>query len=314
MKKFILILFLLFDALLISASEFQFGQISISPYLAEQNNLSAKSIELLKAKMTEVLLNYDVAAGKSERFIIVANVVIDNAVTTATIPINTTVNLSLHLIIGDGLSGLQFSNYSIRLSGVGSDQNNAIFSALRKFKTTSNDIEHFVRTGVKRIVEYYDYNAPKLIEQARLAYDTQNFEKAIVILTPIPQFCKEYNTALSILLNCGRQIIEQDNNKLLLDAKNCWATNPTAEGAQVANSYISQMITPSRSIIREVEKLNAQIQQTLKQEELRQFELSKLQISTQSDIEKASIQTSASIASSFFSNLPQLIISVLTWF
>lgn len=313
MKYTLLSIILSLNCFIVSASEVKFGQICITPYAA-QNSSSVPVNDILIEKMTQMLLSQGVAADQSERFIIVPHITINDISTTATIPSKTSVRITVSLAIGDGVDGIQFSNLSVNLSGVGNNKENAILSAIRKLKTNAPDIASFIRTGTDRIVEYYNNNAPILIQKAQASMASSDYEQAVIFVSSIPAVCNYYHEAQSILRKCGAGIIERNNNLFLRNAQSAWAADPTITGAEVAKSYLSQIIVPTPLIAHKIENLNAKIEQKLTQEECRRYEFAKMQASSQAEIQKAEIQASAAVASAFFSSIPKLIISALSWF
>ena len=314
MKKTVLLIMFSLNINSIWADDFKFGQICITPHTIEQKEIPNAADEILKAKLTQVLTNQGVAAGNSERFIIVPHVLVNNISTTATIPSKTSVKLSVSIAIGDGVNGIRFSIHTMELIGVGNDYDDAVLSALRKIKVNGTDIESFVNTGTSRIVDYYNANVHKLLSQAQASMDYGDYEKAITILAPIPSFCNSYTESQVLLEKCGTQIIKRDNERHLRDAQSTWSANPTTSGAKAAKSHLSHIVAPTPTIIKKVEALNSKIEKTLEKNEQRDFELAKLQICTQSEIKQAEIHASASVASAFYSSIPQLIIKVLSWF
>lgn len=314
MKKVSLSILFALTWLFSQAAEFKFGQLCITPYPSQQEDIPASVNDVLLSKMSLILMNNGVAADMSERFIMVPHIILQKIGTTATIPSKTSVNIMLMFAIGDGVISTRYSCYAETLTGVGDDMNTALLSAVRKFKTSGTELTKFVKLGTDGIVDYYDNNTPSLMQQARTSMASGDYESAIVLLAPVPSFCKYFNDVQSILASCGASIISRDNEQYLRQAQSAWTANPNVSGASSAQSYISRIINPSSSVKKKIEALNSEIQKTLLAQELREHELIKLQISTQAEIQKAEIQASASIASAFFSSIPKLVISALRWF
>lgn len=314
MRPILLSLTLVLSCFLTEASDFKFGQISITPYPSQQQDISTSVNDILIVKMSQILMNSGLAADKSERFIIIPHVMINNVGTTATIPPKTSVSASITFAIGDGVTETRFSYYTDTVIGVGDDVNNALMSAVRKIKTTGADIGNFVKNGTSGITEYYNNNAPSLLRQAKTYMASADYEQAIILLAPIPSFCTCFNESQTLLEFCGAEIIVRDNEQYLLNAQSAWAANPNVSGAEEAKTFISHIVNPTIEIKKKIDLLNRNIQKTLTACEVREHELTMLQISTQTDIQKAEIQASASVATAFFSSIPKLVISALRWF
>lgn len=314
MRNIILFLTLAMSWVLSYATEFKFGQICITPYPSQQQDVSTSVNDILVTKMSQILMNNGLAADMSERFIMIPYVIINNVGTTATIPFKTSVSASITFAIGDGVAGTRFSYYTQTVTGVGDNPNSALISAARKIHTTGDEIGNFVKTGTNGITEYYNNNAPSLLRQAKALMASADYEQAIILLAPIPSFCNCFNESQTMLESCGAKIIDRDNEKYLINAQSAWASNPNVSGAEEAKTFISHIVNPTIEIKRKVDLLNRNIQNTLTVREVREHELTMLQISTQTDIQKAEIQASASVASAFFSSIPKLVISALKWF
>lgn len=297
------------------ASEFKFGQICITPYPSQQADIPSPVNEILLTKMSQILQNQGVVADNSERFIMVPHIIISNEGTTATIPSKTSVKITVLFAIGDGITGTRFYNYTVGgITGIGDDRTVALMSAVRKIHTDDPELRKAVTEGTGKIVEYYNNITPSLIKKAQAAFAATDFKTAITTLTPIPAACKYFNESQELLGKCGAKIIERDNNRYIREAESAWATNPNQTGAEEVRSHLIRIINPSADINKRIEKINSAIQRTLTQKELREYELTKLHISTQAEIKEAEIQATSSIASSFISSIPQLIIRTLSWF
>ena len=313
MKK-VLLLLACFYCINIMASDFKFGLISITPYTIEQTHTSPLINETLEFKMSQILLNHSIAPDRSDRFIIVPHIYVENIGTTATIPSKTSVKILISFAIGDGVTGVKFSNYAESLTGVGRNKDEAILSAIRKVKVSGNDIDTFIKVGSTRIVEYYNTCGKSLLQQAQASITSENYEQAIKILATIPSFCSYYDEAQTLLINCGGQIIKRDNERYLREAQTAWSADPSTAGAEIAKSFLLKIVNPSPSIIKRIASLNHTIEKAITENERRKHDLEMAKLMTQAEIQEAEIQASASIASSFFTSIPKLLINVLSWF
>ena len=310
---FLAIIFVLLSAN-IKGRGMEFGQITITPFIADNIELDETVEKLLYTKLNQIITKGEASGGFDRRFVITPVFNILSESTTATIPQKTSVKVSFTFFIGDGVSGSLFGSREIETTGVGDNSKNAVYSAIRKIDTNNEELQQLVSDSKKRIVKYYNTISPNLINEARSCIAAADYETAISKLSTIPSMCDEYDTAQKMLVECGGKLLDRDNNNLLTKAKAAWSSNPNVNGAREANEYISQICVTSSSLKKEIDKLTNEMRTRLSQIEDKKIELERARIVSQENIEKEQIAASARIATSFFNALPKIAYHIFNWF
>lgn len=311
-------LFLAFIFVLLSANikgrEMEFGQITITPFIADNIELDETGEKLLYTKLSQIITKGEASGGFDRRFVItpVFNILSEN--TTATIPQKVSIKISFTFFIGDGVSGSLFGASEIETTGVGDNRKNAVYFAIRKIDTNDEELQLLISDSKKRIVKYYNTVSPNLINEAKSCMAAADYETAISKLSTIPSMCDEYDTAQKMIVECGGKLLDRDNNNLLTKAQAAWSSNPNVNGAREANEYISQICVTSSSLKKEIDKLTNEMRTRLSQVENKKIELERARIASQENIEKAEIAASARIATSFFNALPKIAYHIFNWF
>lgn len=311
MKRYLLICIFLFVYIVSWGQNNSFGKITITPYVTGFDPTTTK---LLETKLNRIVSENGAVGGYDKRFIIVPSINVLTETETATIPPKTSVKAMFTFFVGDGIAGTLFNSYSIEYTGVGDNHNDALNSAIRKINTKDPELQALITEGEKRIIGYYNSNAPMLISEAEGYIAVQDYENALSRLAVIPSICQHYNKAQKLILKCGNKIIERDNNSLLTKAKAVWSANPNEYGANEASNYLSQIVISSSYYKNEVESLTKKISQRLIQAENKRIELVEAKILSKERLETERINASSRVISSFINTLPSLVFNVLSWF
>lgn len=168
------------------------------------------------------------------------------------------IKTTLTLYIGDADTKQIYATESFELKGVGGTDEKAYTNALNNINGTNPKLVEFFRKGKDRIIEYYDANYPKILNQAQQSMAGRDYSQALFYLTTIPSCCKGYAEACTLALKAYGDNINYEGETLLAEAKKEWAKDPTQKGADKALSLISQ-IDPAASCSGEAQKLGSSI-------------------------------------------------------
>lgn len=311
MKRICFIYGFLLSSIILWGQNISFGKITITPYVA---GLDPTTTKLLETKLSKIVTENEAAGGFDKRFIIVPSINVLSESETATIPQKTSMKVMITFFVGDGVEGTLFNSYSMEVTGVGDNHNEALHSSIRKINIKSIELQTLIADAKKRIIEYYNSNAPTLISEAEAYMAVQDYENALSRLAVIPSICKHYHKAQMLISKCGNKIIERDNNSLLTKAKAAWSANPNESGANEASIYLSKIVVSSSYYKNEIENLTNKISQRLIQLENKRIELAEAKILSEERLETERINASSKVTSSFISTLPNLVFNVLSWF
>lgn len=314
MNNKLLISILLLFAMNLYGQKKDFGHITITPYISGKIDLNEPGKRLLETKLNQIVTYTGVTGGFDRRFIITPNIYVCSENTTATIPQKTSIKADITFFVGDGITGKLFGSVAVKATGVGDNHQDALCSAIRKIKIDDKELQSLMSMCKKRIIEYYDAIAPNIIKEAKGHLDGGDYETALSKLAIIPSLCDEYNMAQELISECGDRIIAKENEELLMKAKAAWSSNPNSTGASEACEYIAQINITSPAIKNDIDKLTNQIETRLIQRENKKLELEKAKIVSQENLEKARIEASSRVTTSFFEALPDIAYYIFRWF
>lgn len=294
--------------------DLEFGKITITPYISAESGIKGSAAKLLETKLKRIVTIGNATGGFDRRFVIVPEISIVSETTTASIPQKTSLKVNFAFFVGDGLSGSLFGSTDIDVTGIGENHESALYAAIRKISINNNDLQELITESKRRVVMYYNNAAPILIKEAERYIANGDYNSALPKLSVIPSIYKEYDKVQKLIILCGKQIIENNNAELLTAAQTAWNSSPDKEGAKKASAYISQITISTQSIKEEINHLNEQMRQRLIYLDDKNMELREAQIASDENIRIEEIRASASVTTSIWNNLPNLVYSVLSWF
>lgn len=158
-----------------------------------------------------------------------------------------------------------FASTSLELKGVGGSMQQALNSSLSKINANNALLKGFVEESSTEIVDYYNKNYKKIIANADRSVAVENYGEALVLLTSIPDFIKNYDDVNEKIISAYHKYIDKNGKELVIKARNAWAINPTMSGAQEAVVYMNQ-VSPSCESYADMVKLYEEIKKAIKKE------------------------------------------------
>ena len=155
MKKIITLLILTFAAITINAQVKldDFGRIVLNTYLPDSIALPAEAKNLLITKLNQITSNNGMGGSQANpRFIITANVNVGTKDIIAGPPQMIAQNLDVTLFIGDAVTNTIFSNTTLSLKGVGTNENKAFIDALKTINPKNKEVLAFIEEGNTKII------------------------------------------------------------------------------------------------------------------------------------------------------------------
>lgn len=265
--------------LLISISSFaqkmdDFGRITLNAYIPEQLELSADVKSLLTTKLNQISSNYGMGGTSLDpRFVITVNVNIGTKDIVSGPPQMIAQNIDLTFFIGDAVEEKIYSNYSVSVKGVGTNENKAFIDAFKKIKTKTTDLAEFTTSGKNKIIQYYETNCDFFLKEANSYANNGQFNQALYILMKIPDVCKDcYFKALEQSDLVYKNKIDSEGKNLLEKAKTIWASSPNAEGANQIKPLLLA-INKNAACYSEVPEFNEKVEAKLTADELERIRL-----------------------------------------
>jgi hypothetical protein len=201
------------------------------------------------------------------RFIITANVNVGTKDIIAGPPQMIAQNIDITLFVGDALTNTIFSNVTLSLKGVGTNENKAFIEAFKTINPKNKEVVAFLEEGKKKIISYYTTQCDFIIKDAQTLVKQEKYDEAIYQLALVPEVCQEcYFKCLDTLSSIYQQKIDNDCKVKLNDAKVTWTAAQNTNGAENAGDILST-INPMSSCQNEVTTLIKAIDAKLKADE-----------------------------------------------
>lgn len=177
-------------------------------------------------------------------------------------PMQDVIHTNLTLYIGDMTNQQIFSTMSLELRGVGTSEQRAYHQALTGINGRNPEIARWVEQGRDKILRWYDNNYQQLLTRADKALKLRNYEEALAYATAIPECCKGFGQARSMIDKAWQAYIDYQGQTLLHQAQLAWAESPDEYGASQAHSFLSQ-IDPDAACWPQVVALEKDIRKTV---------------------------------------------------
>lgn len=304
---------LLTAAILLLVVNMAAAQIHISPCVpAEQmSGFDANVASLLENKLkTAISQNGMVSATNNPRFVMAGAVSLVGKEALPTAPPKVIVHLSLNLAVGDVVEGKCYGSRSVEITGVGSNDNQAVTNAVKRLNTKKLDeVGELLQLVRQRVVDYYNAQTPTIIANAQAKVKTRAYEEAIYMLAQIPQECDHYQEAVTVMRDAYMTEINDRAATALQEAKAMWSGNPSCANASQVVAILATIDVNSNSI-GEAQKLQETIanqcqfeaehkREADKQRMANQHEEEMLRMANQSSVDVAIIDACARIAESY---------------
>lgn len=250
-----------------------FGRIVLNSYLSEDIDLPLDAQKMLMTKLNQITSNNGMGGSQvNPRFIITANVNIGTKDIIPGPPQMIAQNIEVALFIGDALTNTIFSNTSLNLKGVGTNENKSFIDALKKINPRNKEIAQFLEEGKNKIINYYNTQCDFIIKDAQTLVKQEKYDEAIYHLSLVPDICQDcYFKCLDTLASIYQQKIDVDCNLKLNEAKMTWAATQNSDAATMVGEILST-INPIAMCQDEVNALINKIDAKLKADEKSRWE------------------------------------------
>ncbi|WP_297909691.1 hypothetical protein [uncultured Parabacteroides sp.] len=217
--------------------------IPLSVVIPEQaETLDATSESQIKNKLRHITTFHGIGGNESvSRFAITTSVDVLNKEILSSTPIKYTYVLNVNLFIVDMLDQKIYSSTSVEVRSVGNSQTKAYVNGIRQLSPSNKEIQAFVETGKKKMLDYYDRNYRYIIKKAKEKAALRNYEEALFYLVSIPECCVGYDASMEELKLVYRQFVNQKCVENLAQAQAAWMSGFTSENAAVASVFLSEI-------------------------------------------------------------------------
>ncbi len=267
MKNLIYIITLLVITNLVAQNnKINYDGILLGAYIPEQvENIPAVAKRMFINKLGQLITQNGISDDvNNSRFILTPNVTVLTKNITATAPIMHAISLEVTLYIGDGIAGNLFTSESFMLKGVGTNENKAFISALKRLNPKSENAKKFIAKGKEKIVNYYNANCDLLVKRANNLEAQNKMVEALAVYSNIPETSTCFNTVETKIRTIYLKAIEDDCRRKLNIANSIWVANQDINAANEIGKILAT-VDPNATCFNEVKTLYSQVASRVKE-------------------------------------------------
>ena len=309
MKKYITIIAL---AIIAFTSNAQiklndFGRIILNAYLPDDVALPTEAKNVLLTKLNQLTSNNGMGGSAiNPRFIITANINVGTKDILAGPPQMIAQNIDVTFFIGDAVTNTIFSNVTLSLKGVGTNENKAFMEAFKTINPKNKEMVEFLNEGKNKVISYYATQCEFMLRDATTLAKQNKFDEAIYNLSLVPQVCEEcFNKTSELIADIYQQKIDAVCNTKLSQATIAWAGQQNISNAENVLNILMD-INPNASCYKEAILLTKEINNKLLADEKARFELAFKKYNDKINLEKKRIKAYKEIAIEYAKNQPRI--------
>lgn len=150
-------------------------------------------------------------------------------------------DMNANFYLADAMNKNVYATSSQTVRGIGRSETRAYMDAIKHMNINTKELAQFIEEGKKKIIAYYDSEAPKIIQKAQLLTEAHQYEEALWLVMSIPSQSKYYDQALAAGLATFHAYQDYQCVQNLQQARMAWSSEQNAVGAQKAGVYLSQI-------------------------------------------------------------------------
>jgi len=286
-----------------------FGRIVLNSYLPEKIALPKEAKEMLMTKLSQIATNNGMGGSQvNPRFIITASVNVGTKDIIAGPPQLISQNINITFFVGDALTNTVFSNTSIALKGVGTNENKALIDAFNSINPKNKELLTLLDEGKSKIILYYNSQCDFILKKSKTLTDQQKYKEAIYELMLVPEVCKTcYDNCMEAVQPIYKKFIDRECTIKLNEAKTIWAANPNSNGATAVAPLLSA-INPDAACYNEALAFSETVRKKIEVDDKRNWDFKMKQYSDGIKLEQQRINAVKQIAVEYLKNQPQTIV------
>jgi CRISPR/Cas system CMR-associated protein Cmr5 small subunit len=268
--------------------------------------LSENSYNSLLEKTNSIILNNGIGnSNLFPQFVLASKINMLSKKIVAGPPAKVSIDINLVLLIGKADENLLFNQKTIRLSGIGENENLAISSAINQLETSDPTIVDFVTKSKVAMVDYFTRNCDLILSSAKNDSYAGDINGALYKIGQIPMACTDcYKKSLIVENEVFQNKIDLDGKVNLNLATLAWNTSKNKDGAiQALNSL--KLIHPNSSSFNKIENLMGQISKRLDDNELRNWALYIKKYEDKVYLERFKLNAEREAVLAYYNSLPK---------
>jgi hypothetical protein len=275
----------------------------------KENKLPQEVKTNLQTKLEQIASGNGIGGDSfNPRFIIAAKVITQTKDIVAGPPQMIALNLDVIFYIGDAIDNQIYSNTSMSVKGVGTNEIKALINAIQQISTKNKAFTDLVNLGKAKIVNYYTEKCDFITQKAKTLSQQKKYDEAIYELMQVPELCKScYEKCITLVQPIFQAKIDEESTLALNRAKNSWNNNQNSKGAEEVASLFAN-IDPSSSAYKEALLLTEVVRNKIQADEKRDWKFKMKKYADDVKLEQQRLYTISQVAIAYYQNQPQTII------
>lgn len=253
----------------LAQQEGETSRIYIAVVQPERENIPLEASGQLENKLKTLIMQNGIGdIDSANRFVLTTKASIINKDIVPGPPQKVSLNVDFTFIIGDAVENKIFESYTTSAIGVGMNENKAFIAAIKSVKPKQGDMVQFLSHAKDKIIAYYVQKCEDIKQEARLAANEREYDKAIYLLMQIPDICDYADECQELAIQYNMDRINLEAATILNNAKMAWSESPNANGASAVADIMKDFPANSASQ-KEADAFIASITKKLKADEAR---------------------------------------------
>lgn len=273
------------------------AQIMLSPMFDSSiNGLNENNTSIAEGRLRSIISSLGMESGYGGRFVLACHVAALQREVSGTKIIQ---QLQVTYSVGDNISNICFGSTSVECTGIGSTEQQAMTSAIRSLRSTP-ELKRLMSSSKERILDYYNKNAAGIIAKAKGLITAQQWEEALYELTAIPEECKLYPQALTMMEKVYSTQLSSEAQQVLNEAQAIWSADPNpgpnAERAMeiLAGINTSAKCYPQAKAL--MKRIETRVKSVTDTERRNEQQLERARLNADTALRKAHIQACRDVA------------------
>ena len=287
------------------------SRISINALVADET-IPSEAVGILENKLVMALTANGFADnGYAERIVLTAKTDVVSKDIVPSTPAKVSQKVAVTFIVGDIVENKVYAAYTTTATGIGNNDMKAFVSAFTKISPRQAGLQDMLAEAKTKIIDYYKTNSDAIIINAQALAAMQKYDEAIFRLMSVPNiYNKSYKDCQSAAVAIYQQKMNDEAEKLLVKAKNIWASSPNDTGAQQVAGIISK-INPKADNYQSVETFRKQVEDKLQDDAKREWDFQMKQYEDNQAFKRNIVSACRDIGVAYGKNQPRNVIRTI---
>lgn len=218
MKRYSFLLFIVLSLISIKGLG-QGKNIAITPMVPDEIELNEGSKNVLQQRLLQ-MATVNGFGSYSNDFILTANIIPLSKNVIPGTPSQVSVHLEVSIYVVGVAEQVVLDEYSLEVKALAKTEIQATAKAIKQINPRKPEVRAFMSTVREKIEKYYIERTPALIAKAQMLADREEYEKALAVLSSVPESVSEYLTVVDMMTSIHQQMIDKEATRLIQFAKN----------------------------------------------------------------------------------------------